>query len=571
MTRTRRPVQPLVLLVILRRHWRVMLKMALPRAPRGPRGTAAPDVHAHRARPRLVHPRPSLAEGIAVHDAAAPSCAASIAFDRGARLGIVVLSNAGVNADSISRHLMRHETPLARGAPRGAARCRSPRRYVIGFQSPARCSASSRRDDRLFVKVPYIGALPLRAENEHCFFMHELRFEFEFAFDWDADGRIHAISPAPPRPTNVSVYPAKWAENGAGPARAYVGPAAHGFQLLQPMRMTRSEFLSWPHKAMTSLGMSGVGKTTLAYKLPALEVVSLIDGATIEFGTKYLDEPILDNIKRQAMKVDFLVLFPAQRLDLHRKQHHRAQLELVATFLGPRLTRPAVEWGPSRSSKNATSCTATPRLPRCATSSRSSSKRRRSTATITSSTTAGGSLVELEDERTITDARRTTRSSSISSRTRKPERALVQRAIDDPKPLYYQESFLHASSPNTSPRPESTRPEEIVPDDFVRWIFPALVAHRRPRYEALAEKHGYTLHARLAEGIRGRARLPRCPPRPRSTDAGGRSARRSTAHTQPPPLNTRNRDRPHTRPAGGANAAIRCAPSVRARARRQNP
>ena len=40
-----------------------------------------------------------------------------------------------------------------------------------------------------------------------------------------------------------------------------------------------------------------------------------------------------------------------------------------------------------------------------------------------------------------------------------------------------------------------------MPDEFVRWIFPALVAHRRPKYEAMAKRYGYTLNARLAESI----------------------------------------------------------------------
>jgi len=46
------------------------------------------------------------------------------------------------------------------------------------------------------------------------------------------------------------------------------------------------------------------------------------------------------------------------------------------------------------------------------------------------------------------------------------------------------------------------RHEQILPDDFVQWIFPRLVAHRRPRYEAIAQRFGYTVDAREAETVR---------------------------------------------------------------------
>jgi hypothetical protein len=81
------------------------------------------------------------------------------------------------------------------------------------------------------------------------------------------------------------------------------------------------------------------------------------------------------------------------------------------------------------------------------------------------------------------------------------ERELVRRAVSDPKPLYYNEPFLDKKLAEYLSEAELDSPDRIVPDEFVRWIFPALVAHRRPKYEALAARHGYTLNARLAESI----------------------------------------------------------------------
>ena len=52
------------------------------------------------------------------------------------------------------------------------------------------------------------------------------------------------------------------------------------------MRMTRSEFLAWPNKAVTLLGMSGVGKTTLANRLPKSRWFHY--SGDYRIGTKYL-------------------------------------------------------------------------------------------------------------------------------------------------------------------------------------------------------------------------------------------------------------------------------------------
>jgi hypothetical protein len=263
------------------------------------------------------------------------------------------------------------------------------------------------------------------------------------------------------------------------------------------MRMKRSEFLAWPHKAITLLGMSGVGKTTLAYKLPPDHWFHY--SGDYRIGTKYLAEPILDNIKRQAMQVGFLrdllrsdSIYIASNITVHN-------LQPVATFLG-KIGRPDLGGLPVNEFKKRQRLHREAEIGAMRDVAEFIVKAREIYGYDHFLNDAGGSLVELDDRQT---------EQTLADHTLilylKPddalEQELVHRAVTDPKPLYYNERFLDTKLAEYVREAELKSPDEIVPDDFVRWIFPALVAHRRPLYESLAARHGYTLSARRAGAI----------------------------------------------------------------------
>ncbi|MBN1237074.1 MAG: ATPase [Gammaproteobacteria bacterium] len=264
------------------------------------------------------------------------------------------------------------------------------------------------------------------------------------------------------------------------------------------MRMTRDEFLRWPHKAITLLGMSGVGKTTLAYKLP--QSVWFHYSGDYRIGTKYLAEPILDNIKRQAMQVGFLrdllrndSIYIASNITVHN-------LEPVATFLG-KIGRPDLGGLPVEEFKKRQKLHREAEIGAMRDVAEFIEKAQEIYGYDHFINDAGGSVVELDDAKTEAVLAKHTLILYLKA-DEELEQELVQRAIENPKPLYYQEDFLDRKLAEYLDEHGLSSPSGIVPDDFVRWIFPALVAHRRPKYQALADAHGYTVDARHAEQVR---------------------------------------------------------------------
>ena len=255
------------------------------------------------------------------------------------------------------------------------------------------------------------------------------------------------------------------------------------------MKLGVEEFRNWQHKSITLLGMSGVGKTRLSNMLPNDEWFHF--SGDYRIGTHYLDEPILDNIKKQAMQIPFL-------RDLLRSDSIYIQnnisvnnLQPVSSFLG-KLGDPEKEGLPLDEFKY-----------------RQELHRQAEIATMRDVPAfikkaqelydykhfindAGGSVCELDDEETLEILAQHTLILYIKA-TEKNEKSLIQRAESDPKPLYYREAFLDEQLAIYMKENNLDYVAMIDPDEFVRWIFSKLFYSRIPRYDAIAEKYGYTI------------------------------------------------------------------------------
>ena len=267
------------------------------------------------------------------------------------------------------------------------------------------------------------------------------------------------------------------------------------------MKLSAAEFREQEHKSITLLGMSGVGKTFLSNILRNSGWFHY--SGDYRIGTRYLNEPILDNIKIQAMQVPFLRdLLRSDSIYINNNITFE-NLDVVSTFLGkigdPELGGLSLEEFKRRQKLfNDAEHAAMSDVPEFI------NKARQIYGLNHFINDAGGSLCELDDNNLLDMLAEHSVILYIQA-NKEDEKRLIERATAAPKPMYYRADYLDEQLAIYMEQNKLEYVAMINPDEFVRWVFPRLFYARIPRYEALAEKYVYTIKTEYLYKIKSEA------------------------------------------------------------------
>ena len=268
------------------------------------------------------------------------------------------------------------------------------------------------------------------------------------------------------------------------------------------MKFSIDEFRAWNNKKVTLLGMSGVGKTYLSTLLCGHNWFHY--SGDYRIGTRYLDEPIMDLIKQQAMQVPFL-------RDLLRRDWIYIRNNIRVDDLGPVLSFVGKLGDPERggvaleefSRRQAAyrdgEIAAMHDVPEFIRKSKEIYGYRHFVNDV------GGSLCELDEPSVIDLLVEHTLILYIQVTDEEEEQKLIERAQSDPKPLYYRPAFLEEQLAIYLKENGLEYAAEMDPDEFTRWVFPRLFHARVPRYEAIAGPYGYTVTSQEVARVRDEA------------------------------------------------------------------
>jgi len=245
--------------------------------------------------------------------------------------------------------------------------------------------------------------------------------------------------------------------------------------------------------------MSGVGKTHLSMLLRSHHWFHY--SGDYRIGTRYLDEPIMDLIKQQAMQTPFL-------RDLLRRDWINIRNNIKVHDLGPVMSFVGKLGNPELGG-----------VPLDEFSRRQALYREAEIAAMQDVpefirkahevygydnfvNDVGGSLCELDEPSVIDLLVQHSLILYIRVTEKAEEEALISRAQSSPKPLYYRPEFLAEQLQQYLELRGLEFTAQVDPDDFCSWVFPRLFHSRVPRYEAIARPHGYTVTSHEVAAVR---------------------------------------------------------------------
>ena len=266
---------------------------------------------------------------------------------------------------------------------------------------------------------------------------------------------------------------------------------------------TPEDWLAARHRRVALFGMSGLGKTRIAAML-AEEADWFHYSVDFRIGTRYMGEHIVDNFKREAMRNPFLrsllrsdSIYIASNITFHN-------LEPLSTYLGK----------PGDPDKGGIPFDEYLRRQRQHRGAEISATRDALLFIAKAGDIYGydhfvcdtsGSLCEVVDPDNPGDpVMRDLASATLPVWFRGTEadlEALTRRFEKAPKPMYYPEGFLTRLWQEYL-ADQGAAADEVDPDAFIRHGFRALMAHRLPRYAAMAARWGVTVEATEVAAVR---------------------------------------------------------------------
>lgn len=256
------------------------------------------------------------------------------------------------------------------------------------------------------------------------------------------------------------------------------------------------EFTGASHHAVTVFGMAGVGKTRLSALLRHNHWFHF--SVDYRIGTRHMGEFIVDNFKAEAMKVPFL-------RDLLRTDSIHISSNITFSNLDPLSTYLGTPGDPARGGLNFKEYQRRQEQHRVAEISalldvpHFIARAKALYGYDDFITDTGGSLIEVVDPAAKADPVIEILAANTGLLYIKGSdadaHALIERYRKNPKPMYYRPEFLAAKWNEFKRLHKLRHDDDIDPAAFGPWGFEALLHDRLPRYQALADRFGYTIAA----------------------------------------------------------------------------